>query len=182
MLARARGLGMPLEEHINSGAISVQQIDPAELSPGEFAGLIRRTVQGDGDKKPARVLIIDSLNGYINAMPEERFLVIQMHELLTYLGQRGVLTLLIVAHHGIIGQLDSPVDTSYLADTVLATQHFELNGHLRQSLAIIKKRSGPHEHTIREMTMDSSGIHLSPPLDGAHGILTGVPTTNERPT
>src|SRR6185312_2031715 len=120
--------------------------DPAELSPGEFASIVRRSVEADG----ARIIVIDSLNGYLNAMPDERFLILQMHELLSYLGQLGVLTILVLAQHGLIGPMQTPVDLSYLSDAVLMLRYFEVGGTVRRALSVVKKRSGDHEHTIRE--------------------------------
>ena len=172
LLARASGLGFDLETHLNSGLVTVRQVDPAELSPGEFAERIREAVVDE----EARVVVIDSLNGYLNAMPEERFLTIQLHELLTYLGQRGVLTLLVVAQHGLVGQgMNAPVDASYLADSVILTRYFESSGEVRQAISVMKKRSGVHERTVRELRMNGTGLHIGEPLREFQGILTGVP-------
>ncbi len=169
--ARARTLGLPLEKHINSGLIRFQQIDPAELSPGEFGANVRDSVEQDS----ARVIIIDSLNGYLNAMPDERFLILQMHELLTYLGQQGVLTILVLAQHGLVGPMDTPLDISYLSDAVLMLRYFEVGGTVRRALSVVKKRSGNHEHTIREFRLSSAGITLGPPLKEFSGIFSGNP-------
>ena len=169
--ARARTLGLPLVKHLASGAIRFQQIDPAELSPGEFAAGVRHCVEEDG----ARVIIIDSLNGYLNAMPDERFLILQMHELLSYLGQQGVLTLLLLAQHGIVGPMDTPLDISYLSDAVLMLRYFELAGTVRRALSVVKKRSGNHEHFIREFRLSREGISLGPPLLEFSGIFSGNP-------
>jgi circadian clock protein KaiC len=169
--ARARTIGLPLEKHFESGAIRFQQIDPAELSPGEFAANVRRSVEIDN----ARVVIIDSLNGYLNAMPDERFLILQMHELLTYLGQQGVLTILILAQHGLVGAIDAPLDISYLSDAVLMLRYFESAGTVRRALSVVKKRSGNHEHTIREFRLSDAGISLGPPLTQFDGIFSGNP-------
>jgi len=170
---RAASLGLPLDPHVERGTLSVQQIDPAELSPGEFAHLARRAVEVDG----VRVVVLDSLNGFISAMPEERFVLLQLHELLTYLGQRGVLTLLTVAQHGLVaGEGTAPVDVSYLADTVLLFRYFEARGEVRKALSAVKNRSGPHEKTIRELLIDDgTGIHVGPVLSEFRGVLTGVP-------
>jgi circadian clock protein KaiC len=170
--ARAAGLGIPLQEHVDAGLIRIQQIDPAELSPGEFTHHIRRSVEVDG----ARVVVIDSLNGYLNAMPEERFLVLQMHELLSYLNQLGVVTILVLAQHGLIGPMQTPIDISYLSDTVLMLRYFESDGHVRRALSVVKKRSGPHEDTIREFRLSSRGLEVGPPLAGFSGIFAGIPT------
>jgi hypothetical protein len=152
--------------------VQVQQVDPAELSPGEFAFLVRQAVERD----QARVVVIDSLNGYMNAMPEEQFLTAQLHELLTYLGRKGVTTLLVVAQHGMMGtNMQSPVDTSYLADSVVLLRYFEYAGKVKKAISVLKKRSGAHEESIRELRFDQHGIHLSEPLVQFRGILTGVP-------
>jgi circadian clock protein KaiC len=169
--ARARTLGLGLEQHLESGRIRFQQIDPAELSPGEFAANVRASVERDN----ARIVIIDSLNGYLNAMPDERFLILQMHELLSYLAQQGVLTILILAQHGLVGPTDTNLDISYLSDAVLMLRYFELGGTVRRALSVVKKRSGHHEHTIREFRLTHSGIKLGPPLKDFSGIFTGTP-------
>lgn len=169
--ARARTLGLPLEKHVESGLIRFQQIDPAELSPGEFAAHVRRSVELEN----ARVVVIDSLNGYLNAMPDERFLILQMHELSTYLAQQGVLTILVLAQHGLVGPMDTPLDISYLSDAVLMLRYFEVGGTVRRALSVVKKRSGFHEHTIREFRLGSTGITLGPPLKEFSGIFSGNP-------
>lgn len=171
--ARTASLGIKFVQGKEAGQVKLQQIDPAEVSPGEFAQLVRDAVDHDH----ARVVVIDSLNGYINAMPEERFLTAQLHELLTYLGRQGVTTLMVVAQHGIMGAgMFSPVDASYLADSVILLRYFETAGKLKKAISVLKKRSGPHEESIRELHFDSRGIHLSEPLSHFQGILTGVPT------
>jgi len=174
LLHRAQGLGMDLRPHLDAGRITIQQVDPAELSPGEFAHHVRKAVNGEDGHSPARVAIIDSLNGYLQAMPEERFLTVQMHELLTYLGHKGVLTFLVMAQHGMIGQMQTPVDTTYLADTVILFRYFEAEGHVRQAISVVKKRSGKHERTIRELRLDG-GIAVGDPLTDFQGVLTGTP-------
>jgi circadian clock protein KaiC len=172
MLLRASGLGMQFQRYIESGHISMHQIDPAELSPGEFGHQVRQAV----DQERAKIIVIDSLNGYLNAMPEERFLKIQLHELLTYLGQQGVLTILVVAQHGLIGPvMQASVDTSYLADAVILLQYFENAGTIRQAISVLKKRSGEHERSLRELTLGSTGIQVGSPLLDLRGILTGTP-------
>jgi circadian clock protein KaiC len=172
-LARAAGIGTDMAKFEEEGLLFLQQVDPAELSPGEFAHAVRRSVNEDG----ARVLLIDSLNGYLNAMPEERFLTIQMHELLTYLNQQGVVTILVMAQHGFLGSgMATPVDVSYLADTVVMLRYFEAYGAVHRALSVVKKRSGVHEHTIRELEISSKGIRVGKPLTDFQGILTGVPT------
>jgi circadian clock protein KaiC len=171
MTARAKTLGLPLQEALDSGMIGVQQIDPAEMAPGEFADAVRQSVE----VKNAKVVIIDSLNGYLNAMPDERFLILQMHELLSYLSQRGVLTILILAQHGLVGPMDTPLDISYLADGVLMLRYFEYDGSVRRALSVVKKRSGNHEHSIREFKLSNHGITVGPPLKGFSGIFGGTP-------
>jgi len=172
LLSRVAGLGIDLQTPMDEGRVTLQQVDPAELSPGEFVHAIRRAV----DDHHASVVVIDSLNGYLNAMPQERFLIIQLHELLSYLGQRGVATLLIGAHQGLIGgNMITPVDASYLADTVILMRYYEAKGEVNQAIAVVKKRGGSHERSIREFRLDGGGISVGPPLRGFHGILTGVP-------
>jgi circadian clock protein KaiC len=171
-LARAAGLGNDIHADVEAGRILVQQIDPAELSPGEFAHRVREAVEQGG----ARLVVIDSLNGYLQAMPNERFLTAQMHELLTYLNQQGVITLLVMAQHGFLGsQMASPVDVSYLADTVMLLRYFEAGGAVRRAISVVKKRTGYHEDTIRELRLSAKGIEVGDPLTAFHGVLTGVP-------
>jgi circadian clock protein KaiC len=170
--ARMNALGVQFVEGTGPGKVRVRQVDPAEVSPGEFANLVQNAV--DVDK--ARVVVIDSLNGYLNAMPEERFLTIQLHELLSYLGNQGVTTLLVVAQHGLMGTgMQSPVDASYLADSVVLFRYFETAGKVKKAISVVKKRSGAHEESIRELRFDANGIHLSEPLSQFQGISTGVP-------
>ncbi len=172
LLSRCRDLEVNLQTHVESGLVSVQQIDPVELTPGEFIHAIRVAVEQDG----AKVIVIDSLNGYLNAMPEERFLTIQLHELLSYLGQRSVATILIAAHQGLIGsQMNTPVDASYLADAVLLLRYFEAKGEVRQAISVMKKRGSKHERTIREFRLDAGQIVVGETLRNFRGILTGVP-------
>jgi circadian clock protein KaiC len=172
-IARATGIGTNLQQYIDKDLVTIQQVDPAELSPGEFAYSILESVNQD----KAKVVVIDSLNGYMNAMPEERFLTIQMHELLTYLNRQGVITILIMAQHGFLGNsMTSPVDVSYLADTVLLLRYFESGGAVRRALSVVKKRTGAHERTIREMNISSDGIRVGKALTDFQGVLTGVPT------
>ena len=172
LFSRTAGMGIDLERHVQAGTVIVQPVDPAELSPGEFAHALRRAVNRDG----ARVVVIDSLNGYLNATPEERFLTIQLHELLSYLGQLGVATLLVGAHHGLIGgAMRTPVDTSYLADAVILLRYYEALGEVRQAISIVKKRGGAHERTIRDYRLTGEGIQIGEPLRRFRGVLTGVP-------
>jgi circadian clock protein KaiC len=162
---------LDLEPHVENNTITVQQIDPAEISPGEFAFRILQAVR-DGCK----MVVIDSLNGYLNAMPGEQYLNNQLHELCSSLNQQGVMTLIILAQHGLVAAANSPVDLSYLADTVMSVRFFEVGGEVRQALAVIKKRSGQHEKTIRQFRLESGkGICIGPPLREFHGVLGGVP-------
>jgi circadian clock protein KaiC len=175
LLHRAAGLGMDLAPQIAAKFLSVQQVDPAELSPGEFAANVRRAVDGTDGLPPAKVLVIDSLNGYLHSMPEENFLTVQLHELLTYLGHKGVVTFLVMAQHGMLGNMKTPVDTTYLADVVVLFRYFEAVGEVRQAISVVKKRSGKHERTIRELKLDG-GIRVGKPLKAFQGVLTGTPT------
>lgn len=171
ILKRAKGLGLDLETYLDNGMIKLQQVDPAELSPGEFVSLV--CTEAEADK---RIVIIDSLNGYLNAMPEERFLIIQMHELLSYLNQKGIATFIVVAQSGLVGHnMQSPVDLSYLADTIVMLRYFESLGTVGKAISVIKRRSGDHEKSIRRISVDSKGICVGEPLSQFHGILTGIP-------
>jgi circadian clock protein KaiC len=175
--SRSRKLGLAVDPALKEELITVRQVDPAEMSAGEFATLVLRAAQGtDKTGVPAKVIIIDSLNGYLNAMPEEKFLTAQLHELLSFLGQQGIVTLLTVSQAGMIGHMASPVDTTYLADNVILLRFFESKGQVRRALSVVKKRNGRHERTIRELDMDGRGLLIGEPLDDFHGILTGVPT------
>jgi circadian clock protein KaiC len=171
MLRRAKALGFELEKAIENGMIKVQQVDPAELSPGEFAVRILREVEAG-----CKLVVIDSLNGYLNAMPGEKYLNNQLHELCTSLNQRGVVTILILAQHGLAAAAEAPVDLSYLSDTVASLRYFEAYGEVRQAIAIVKKRSGHHEKAIREFKLISGrGIVVGKPLRQFQGVLTGMP-------
>lgn len=170
VLDRAEKLGLALPEHVRQGLITLQQIDPAEISPGEFADRVMRAVDAD-----SKLIAIDTLNGYLNAMPGERYLTTQLHELSTYLNQRGVLTVFILTHHGVIAG-DVPLDISYLADTVLNLRFFEVSGALRTALSVLKKRSGSHERTIREFLLEAGrGVRIGAPLNDFEHILSGSP-------
>ncbi len=158
-----------------AGLMNVTSIDPAELSPGEFTHHIRRAAEIDG----ARVIVIDSLNGYLNAMPEERFMIVQLHELLAYLGQLGVVTILVSAQQGLIGQMANNIDVSYLADGVILLRYFESRGAVRQAISVLKKRTGAHERTIRELSISDRGLHIGEPLREFRGVLTGMPQEHE---
>ncbi len=160
ILERTAGLGMDISEDVQAGRILVRTVDAAELSPGEFTHLVRAAVEGSKDTPGVKVVIIDSLNGYLHAMPEERFLLAQLHELLAYLGHRGVVTFLVVAQHGLFGSMQTPIDITYLADTVVLYRYFEAVGQVRQAISVIKKRSGKHERTIRELSLDEGGVRV----------------------
>jgi circadian clock protein KaiC len=175
---RARKLNMPLEPHIENGLITVRQIEPSELSPGEFATAIRQAVEGeDGAGLRARLILIDSLNGYLNSMSEEKQLTSQLHELFKYTSQQGVLMLVTLSQTGMGGMaMRSPVDSTYLADNVVMFRNFEAFGQIRRAIAVTKKRSGAHELTLRELRMSAQGIFIGEPLHDFQGVLTGVPT------
>jgi circadian clock protein KaiC len=169
---RAENLGINVLPNIQSGFLTVEQIDPAEISPGELAHRIQIAVE----QQEVRIVLLDSLNGYITAMPQEEYLHLHLHELLTYLNQQGVMTMMVLAQHGLIGPMGSPIDVSYLADTVILTRFFETLGSIRKAISIIKKRSGPHEATVRELSMSEEGLLVGQPLVDFQGVLTGVPT------
>jgi circadian clock protein KaiC len=178
LISRCDNMSMGLSAQIENGRITVQQIDPAELAPGEFTHAVRKAVV----EQHAAVVVIDSLNGYLNAMPGERFLTIQLHELLMFLSQQGVATILIGAHQGLIGnRMQTPVDASYLADAVILLRYFEAKGDVRQAISVVKKRGSRHERTIREFFLDSDGVHVGEPLRQFRGVLTGVPVGEDSP-
>lgn len=171
LLHRAEGMNIPLRKNIDSGKIIIRQIDPAEISPGEFVHAVRNRVESG-----TKLVVIDSLNGFMNAMPGEEFLIMQMHELLSYLNQQEVATIITLAQHGVIGNsMISPVDISYLADSVLLFRYFEACGSVKQALSVMKKRTGRHERTIRELSFKDSKIRVGTPLQDFEGVLTGVP-------
>jgi circadian clock protein KaiC len=166
---------MPLDKHVEAGTLTLQQIDPAEMSPGEFIQRVRDQVETHGVKH----VVIDSLIGLLNAMPEERLLTVQLHELLSYLNQLGVTTLMTIAQHGLVGPMTSPADLSYLADALLLLRFFEVDGEVRGAISVMKRRTGLHERTIREFQISKGGVIVGPPLRGFRGVLTGVPTYSE---
>jgi circadian clock protein KaiC len=169
---RSRGLGMDLDQYLEKDLIHLEQVDPAELSPGEFIHRIRRGVE----EKRWRIVVIDSLNGLMNAMSEEQGLSVQLHELLAYLNQVGVASFLVMAQYGLLGgSMVSPADVSYLADNVLLLRYFEARGEVRQAISVVKRRSGPHERSIREMQMSSGKLVIGEPLRNFVGVLTGTP-------
>ncbi len=172
LMQRSSGVGMELRSHIRSGRIKIIHLDPAEMSPGEFTDLVRCAVEKDG----TRTVLIDSLNGFLQAMPGEQFLALHLHELLTYLNHRGVVTLMVLAQMGMIGSaMQTPADVSYLADNILVLRYFEAAGEVKQAISMIKKRSGPHEHTIRELRLGPDRIFVGEPLKDFHGVLSGIP-------
>lgn len=172
LFERALGLGIDLQAMVDAGSIVIEQVDAAELTPGEFSERVRRTVEEGG----ARTVVIDSLNGYEAAMPGENALVLHMHELLQYLNRQGATTFLTVAQHGLVGDMKSPVDVTYLADTVILLRYFEALGRVRRAMSVVKKRTSAHEDTIREFRIGSQGIMLGEPLVNFQGVLRGVPT------
>jgi circadian clock protein KaiC len=166
-----KGLGFNLEAARARGNLTIAQIDAAELSPGEFAHRVRKTVEAEQIK----TVIIDSLNGYQAAMPEEHSLLLHVHELLQYLNRQGATTFMTVAQHGLIGEMQAPVDITYLADTVILLRYFEAGGNVRRAISVIKKRTGSHEATIREYRISRDGLSLGEPLEAFQGVLQGQP-------
>ncbi|MCQ4297674.1 AAA family ATPase [Pseudomonas stutzeri] len=171
LLARGRALGLDLQPWLDQGLLHLQQVDPAELSPGQFTAAVRDSVEELG----AKLVVLDSLNGYMHAMPDGKFLILQMHELLSYLGQKGVISIMVLAQHGLVGPMDTPIDISYLSDAVIMQRYFEHSGVVRRALSVVKKRSGRHENTIREYRLSADGIQVGPPLSHFNGILSGTP-------
>ncbi len=171
LIDRAKLMGIDLDALCASGHLFIDQVDAAELSPGEFAHRVRSRVDGNSVK----TVVIDGLNGYQSAMPDEGFLVLHIHELLQYLNRQGASTFLTMAQHGLVGDMKSPVDVTYLADTVILLRYFEAFGQVRRAISIIKKRFGMHENTIREIRIDRRGIAIGEPLEDFQGILRGTP-------
>jgi circadian clock protein KaiC len=171
-LRRAKGMGFELQPFIDQGLLHLRQIDPAELTAGELSAAVRDAVERHG----AKVVVLDSLSGYLNAMPEEHFMMLQMHEMLSYLNQQGIVTILVLAQHGMVGQMASPVDLTYLSDAVIMLRFFEAGGRLRRALSVLKKRTGHHEETIREYRISGHGVSVGQALTEFQGVLTGVPT------
>ncbi len=179
LLHRAQELGIPIRQGIRAGEVAIRQVDPADITPGEFAHIVRQCVERDH----ARVLVIDSLNGYLNAMPEARLLTAQLHELLSYLNGQGVATFLVLAQHGLMQQnTESLIDSTYLADAVVTMRMYEHAGAIRKAISVLKKRSGPHEESIRRIWFDAGGVHVGEPLMHLRGILTGVPEESSHRT
>jgi circadian clock protein KaiC len=171
LIERAKGLGIDLQAMVDSGNLVLEQVDAAELTPGELSQRVRKCVE----QNQARTVVIDSLTGYQAAMPGEQALILHMHELLQYLNRQGASTFLTVAQHGLVGDMKAPVDVTYLADTVILLRYFEALGRVRRAISVIKKRTGAHEDTIREYRIDERGITLGEPLMGFQGVLRGVP-------
>lgn len=175
LMARAESLGLDLHTMINQKRVSIRQIDPAEMSPGEFAHLVVEGVE----QHQVRMVVLDSLNAYMNAMPNENYLALHLHELFTYLNQQGVISLVIAAQHGLVGSAmhlsQVPIEVSYMADTVILLRHFEATGQVCQAISVIKKRSGEHERTIREFHIGAKGIEVGQPLQEFRGVLAGLP-------
>ena len=170
--SRAEALGLEVAAAVRSGMLSWSRASPSRLSPGEFIWQVRRAVE----HRQAKIVVIDSLNSYLGIMPEERSLVLQLHELLTYLDNRGVVTLLIMAQQGVVGDVANPIDLSFLSDSVVMLRFFESRGELRKSVSVVKKRSGVHELAIREYQLFPHGMRVGPPLLELRGVLTGIPT------
>jgi len=176
LLARSTLLGMDLATHVEAGRLTIMQIDPAEVSPGEFSTMARQAVEERG----SALVVIDSLNAYIHAMPGEEFLILQMHELLSYLNQQGVTTLLVLGQHGIVGDVRSDIDLSYLSDCILLFRFFEAKGEVRTALSVVKSRVNAHERTIREMKLFVGGLQVGEALDDFEGVLSGLPAYRGR--
>ena len=172
MLARAQAMGMDLGPYIESGQLRVWQMDPAELSPGQFTNWVKAVVERDG----VRFLAIDSLNALLQAMPHEKYLVLQMHELLGYLNSKGALTMLVLGQHGIVGDVRGDVDLSYLSDVILLFRYFEARGNVFKAISVAKSRTTEHEASIREFRLGQSGVLVGDPLIDFEGILTGAPS------
>lgn len=169
--ARADAVGLGLTRAVDAGRLQITKVDPAELTPGEFAHRVRASIE----ERDTRVVIIDGLNGYISAMPEERFITLHMRELLDFLSQRGVATFLVLAHHGLVGTMQTPTDISYISDSVILIRFFEAFGEVRKAISVLKRRDKPHETSIRELRLGAGGVEIGERLQDFHGVLTGVP-------
>jgi len=177
LAARAKAFHLDIQKHIDAGALVVQQIDPAELSPGEFAARVRSEIED----RQVRLIVIDSLNGYLSAMPQEQQLILQLHELLSYLNQKGVATILINPQQGLLGTMSTNLNVSYIADAVFLLRFFEADGRIRKAISVLKNRAGQHEDAIREFRIDAQGVRVGEPLVAFRGVLTGTPEyTGER--
>lgn len=171
LMVRAKAMNLDLQPFIDQGLLNVQQMDPAQMSPGEFASILRREVEARG----VRMVAIDSLNGYLAAMPEEKQLILQMHEMLSYLNQQGVVTLLINPQSGLVGGMSTSLNVSYVCDAVVLIRFFEADGRIRKAISVLKNRGGPHEDTIRELRIDGGGVRVGEPLTQFKGVMTGTP-------
>jgi circadian clock protein KaiC len=171
LTTRAEALGMGLKKHLETGHISLRKVEPAELTPGQFASVLRETAHEDG----IEMVVIDSLNGYIHAMPEQQYLMLQLHELLAYLNNRGIVTVVVLAQAGIMGSMQTPLDLTYLADSVIITRFFEAYGSLKKAISVLKKRTGHHEDSLRELRLGPGGINVGPVLTEFQGVFSGIP-------
>jgi circadian clock protein KaiC len=171
LMTRCSALGMDIKPYLDNGMLSIQQIDPAEMSPGEFTSRVRQTVENDG----AKFICIDSLNAYMHAMPGEKSLLLQMHELLNYLNQLGMITFMIVGQHGFIGDMRTEVDMSYLSDGILLFRYFEFKGHILKAVSAMKSRTQAHEHAVREFRLSAKGLQVGEALQGFEGVMAGLP-------
>jgi circadian clock protein KaiC len=170
LVVRGEGLGLRVREDIDAGRIMIRHIDPAELAPGQFSHLVRHAI----DESGVSMVVIDSVNGYHSAMPEEHFLSAHLHELLGFLAERNITTLMVMTQSGIMGQgVTSPIDLSYLADSVILLRYFEAQSEIRQAISVVKRRTGPHERTIRELRIDAGGVRLGEPLHDFQGVISG---------
>jgi circadian clock protein KaiC len=180
-LHRSRGLGFPIDQYVQDGRLEFHEYAPGETTPAEFAAQVRNLIQPDAQGRKVRVVTIDSFNGYMNSMPHEKFLLLQLNDILQTLGRQNILSLLISAQHGMLGPgMKSPADISYIADNVLYFRYFETAGEIRQAIAMIKKRTGNHERTIREFRFSGKGLEIGQPLSDFHGVLSGIPTYQGR--
>ncbi len=177
LLARSAALGMDLRPYTDAGKLWIRQIDPAEMSPGEFTHHVRRAIEQD----QVHFVVIDSLNAYLQSMPGEKYLHLQMHELLTYLNQQGVITLMVLGQHGMLGPVAADVDLSYLADAIVLLRYFEADGEVRKAVSVVKTRTANHERTIREFTISPAGVEVGAPLKGFQGVLGGIPVWTGQP-
>jgi circadian clock protein KaiC len=177
LIERSKGLGMDFTSHMQAGTIEIQQIDPAELSPGEFVSRVRRAISD----RNAKIVVIDSLNGFLSSMPNEQALTLQLHDLLAYLGQQGIAALMTLSQYGFVGaSMNTPVDVSYLADSVLLFRYYEVRGEVKQAISVVKKRTGGHERTIRELSFSKNGVNVGAALRQFEGVLTGTPRFMEQ--
>lgn len=174
LFARAEALGLDVEKHTKSGNLIIRKVDPAELTPGQFASILREAAS----ETDLSLVVIDSLNGYIHAMPEQQFLMLQLHELFSFLGNRGIVTIMVLAQAGIMGSMQTPLDLTYLADSVMVTRYFEAFGSVKKAISVIKKRTGAHEESLRELRVGKGGIIVGEVLREFSGIFTGVPRYN----